>query len=91
MTPRQQLTVAPMSDRSDPGARAIDMWHLGRQISRTTVRRILKADGIEPAPQQLKHIPWGAFLKAHWGAIAAIDFFQVEVLTRRGPVRGTHR
>lgn len=63
------------------------MWHLGRQISRTTVRRILKADGIEPAPQRLKHMPWGAFLKAHWGAIAAIDFFQVEVLTRRGPVR----
>jgi hypothetical protein len=35
------------------------MWHLGRQISRTTVRRILKADGIEPAPQRLKHMPLG--------------------------------
>ncbi len=31
----------------------------GSEISRTTVRRILKADGIEPAPQRLKHMPWG--------------------------------
>ena len=28
-----------------------------------------------------------AFLKAHWGAIAATDFFSVEVLTRVGLVR----
>jgi transposase len=33
------------------------MWHLGRQISRTTVRRILKADGIEPAPQRRASAP----------------------------------
>ncbi len=30
---------------------------------------------------------WKTFLKAHWGAIAATDFFSVEVLTRRGLVR----
>ena len=29
---------------------------------------------------------WKTFLKAHWGAIAATDFFSVEVLTRRGLV-----
>ena len=27
-------------------------------------------------------MPWKTFLKAHWGAIAAADFFSVEVLTR---------
>ncbi len=27
------------------------------------------------------------FLKAHWGAIAAMDFFKVEVMTLTGPVR----
>ena len=32
-------------------------------------------------------MPWKTFLKAHWGAIAAADFFSVEVLTRRGLVR----
>jgi hypothetical protein len=26
-------------------------------------------------------MPWKTFLKAHWGAIAAADFFSVEVLT----------
>jgi transposase InsO family protein len=30
---------------------------------------------------------WATFLKAHWGAIAATDFFSVEVLTRTGLVR----
>jgi integrase len=31
--------------------------------------------------------PWATFLKAHWGAIAAMDFFKVEVMTLTGPVR----
>ena len=30
---------------------------------------------------------WKTFLKAHWGAIAATDFFSVEVITRTGLVR----
>jgi putative transposase len=30
---------------------------------------------------------WETFLKAHWGAIAATDFFSVEVLTRTGLIR----
>jgi hypothetical protein len=32
-------------------------------------------------------VSWGEFLGAHWGAIAACDFFTVEVLTLRGLVR----
>ena len=32
-------------------------------------------------------MPWKTFLKAHWGAIPAEDFFRVEVLTRGGLVR----
>lgn len=60
---------------------------LGHEIGRTTVQRILAEDGIEPAPERRKHLPWATFLKAHWGAIAAMDFFKVEVLSLRGPVR----
>jgi transposase InsO family protein len=30
---------------------------------------------------------WETFLKAHWGAIAATDFFSVEMITRSGLVR----
>jgi len=29
-------------------------------------------------------MPWKTFLKAHWGAIAAADFFSIEVLTVGG-------
>jgi putative transposase len=32
-------------------------------------------------------MPWKTFLKAHFGVIAAIDFFTIEVLTLRGLVR----
>ena len=60
---------------------------LGHEISRTTVRRILKAADLHPSPERLKHMPRATFLKAHWGAIAAMDFFQVEVMTLTGPVR----
>ncbi len=60
---------------------------LGHQIGRTTVQRILDEDGIEPAPERRKHLPWATFLTAHWGAIAAMDFFKVEVLSLRGAVR----
>jgi len=34
-----------------------------------------------------KTIPWKTFLQAHFGGIAAIDFFTVEVLTLSGLVR----
>ena len=57
------------------------MFTLGHNIGRTTVRRILAEDGIVPAPERRKHMPWATFLKAHWGVIAAMDFFKVEVMT----------
>ena len=63
------------------------MYSLGHEIGRTTVRRILTEDGIEPAQERRKDMPWATFLKAHWGAIAAMDFFHVEVMTVTGPVR----
>ncbi len=34
-----------------------------------------------------ERVSWETFLKAHWGAIAATDFFSVEVRTRVGWVR----
>ncbi len=63
------------------------VFTLGHKIGRTTVRRILAEDGIEPAPERRKDMPWATFLKAHWGTIAAMDFFKVEVMTLTGPVR----
>ena len=61
--------------------------NMGHEVGRNTVKRILAEHGIEPAPARDKRTPWSTFLKAHWGAIAATDFFTVEVLTARGLIR----
>ena len=61
--------------------------NVGLHLGRSTIQRILKEHGIEPAPLRGKTMPWKTFLKAHWGAIAAADFFSVEVLTVGGLVR----
>lgn len=40
-----------------------DVMHLlGHEIGRTTVQRILDEDGIVPAPERRKHLPWATFL-----------------------------
>ena len=64
-----------------------ELAKVGHQVSRATVRRILMEHGIGPAPERLPHMPWSKFLKAHWEAIAAADFFTVEVWTAVGLVR----
>jgi len=64
-----------------------ELRKLGHEVSKSSVRRILLENGIEPAPERLKHMPWSKFLKAHWEALAAADFFTIEVWTRIGLVR----
>jgi putative transposase len=63
------------------------MRHLGHELGRSTIRRLLKEHGITPAPERGSRMPWKTFLKAHWPALAAADFFNVEVLTISGLVR----
>ena len=60
---------------------------LGHELGRSTIRRILADHGLDPAPERGSRTRWSTFLKAHWGAIAATDFFTVEVLTSSGLVR----
>jgi hypothetical protein len=63
------------------------LYNLGHEIGRNTIKRVLLDNGIDPAPLRNKGMSWETFLKAHWGAISATDFFSVEVLTRTGLVR----
>jgi len=63
------------------------LYNLAHEIGRNTIKRILLGNGLEPAPERGKKPSWETFLKSHWGAIAATDFFSVEVLTPRGLVR----
>jgi transposase InsO family protein len=59
--------------------------NLGHEIGRNTIKRVLAENGIDPAGR--RPMAWKTFLAAHWGAIAATDFFTVEVVTWRGLVR----
>jgi putative transposase len=58
--------------------------NVSHRVGRSTIRRILKAAGLPPAPQ--RPTSWTTFLKAHWGVIAGADFFTTEVWTWRGLV-----
>ena len=61
------------------------MTSLGMPVSAATVRRVLKAHGIKPAPERRKITgQWKSFLAAHWSAFASIDFTTVPVLTLAG-------
>lgn len=60
--------------------------NLGYEISDSTVGNILKANGIEPAPDRKRLTTWQTFLKAHWEVLGAIDFTTVEVWTKGGLV-----
>jgi transposase InsO family protein len=61
------------------------LYNLGHEIARNTIKRTLIENGFDPIPK--KGMSWETFLKAHWGAIAATDFFSAEVITRFGLVR----
>jgi putative transposase len=51
--------------------------NVGHRVGRSTIARILKAHGLPPVPE--RPTSWQTFLRAHWGAIAAADFFTTEV------------
>ena len=48
--------------------------NLGHSISDTTVANILRAHGIEPAPDRRRLSTWKSFLEAHWDVLASVDF-----------------
>ncbi len=58
------------------------LHNLGHELGRNTIKRILLENGFDPARFLRWGMSWKTFLKANWGAIAAMDLFSVEVLTR---------
>jgi hypothetical protein len=63
------------------------LFNVGHEVARNTVKNVLTASGLEPAPERGRRTSWSTFLKAHWGALSAADFFTVEVVTAVGIVR----
>jgi hypothetical protein len=82
----RQLVVRMAEDNPTWGYTRIQgaLKNLGHHAGRSTIARILKAHGLPPVPQ--RPTSWQTFLRAHWGAIAAADFFTSEVWTARGLV-----
>jgi transposase InsO family protein len=82
----RQLTVRMAADNPTWGYSRIQgaLKNVGHHVGRSTIARILKAHGLPPVPQ--RPTSWQTFLRAHWGAIAAADFFTSEVWTARGLV-----
>jgi putative transposase len=82
----RQLVVRMATDNPTWGYTRVQgaLDNVGHRVGRTTIRRILKAAGLPPVPQ--RPTSWQTFLNAHWGAIAAADFFTTEVWTWRGLV-----
>jgi putative transposase len=58
--------------------------NVGYHICDSTVANVLKAHGIEPAPDRQRSQSWSTFLKSHWDSVFATDFTTAEVWTRNG-------
>ena len=46
------------------------LLNLGHDVGRSTIARVLKKAGIEPAPQRKKGMTWSEFLRSHWNVLA---------------------
>src|SRR5207253_4578286 len=82
----RQLAIRMARENPTWGYRRIQgaLKNLGHRVARSTIAEILRTHGIGPVPE--RPMSWGTFLAAHWGAIAAADFFTTEVWTLRGLV-----
>ena len=84
----RQLVVQMARENSSWGYDRIAgaMQNLGHDDSDQSVGDILKAHGIEPAPDRMRSQSWSTFLKAHRDSIFATDFTTVEDWTKSGLV-----
>jgi transposase InsO family protein len=85
----QDLVVRMATEKRDWGYRRIQgaLANLGHVVGRGTIANILKARGLEPAPERNRKTTWKEFLVRHWDVLVAADFFSIEVWTRTGLTR----
>ena len=82
----RRLVVRMATDNPTWGYTRIQgaLKNLGHRVARATVATILNKQGIPPSGR--RSTSWQTFLRAHWRAIIAADFFTTEVWTSRGMV-----
>jgi len=85
----QQLVVRMASENRDWGYRRIQgaLANLGHEVAPSTIAKILKGHGLEPAPERNRKTPWKEFLAWQRELIVAADFFTIEAWTRQGLTR----
>ena len=57
-----------------------ELRRLGHRVAATTIRKVLRANRIPPAPQRATVHTWRAFLRAHAATLVACDFFHVDLV-----------
>jgi putative transposase len=82
----RRLVVRMATDNPSWGYTRIQgaLKNLGHRVARSTIAKILKAQGIPPSRE--RPITWRTFLRAHWRELSAADFITTEVWTVRGLV-----
>lgn len=55
-----------------------ELRRLGHRVAASTVRRVLRAHGIPPAPKRADILSWCRFLKVQAAGLLAGDFFEVD-------------
>ena len=53
--------------------------NVGFKVGRGTIAKVLRENGVDPAPLRGERTQWSTFLKSHWKVLVASDFFSVEV------------
>jgi transposase InsO family protein len=82
----RRLAVRMANDNPSWGYTRIQgaLKNLGHRVGRSTIAKILREQGIPPSRE--RPMTWRTFLRAHWRALFAADFFTTEVWTGRGLV-----
>jgi HTH-like domain len=82
----EKLVVRMAEENRGWGYRRIQgaLANLGHVLAHNTIAKILKQQGIEPAPERSRKTTWKEFLSRHWEQIVASDFFTLEVWTKIG-------